>query len=237
MAGIARTLAALAVVALLLTANTAHAALTTGTCLAQKRVAWGTLRKCQATEDAKGLKGKLVDLAQCQAKFQAALTKISAKATKAAIACRYQRNGHTSVTDFDTGLMWERKTDDDIKCALTVPNCSTNKYPWGDAMGTFLSELNGTTDSRLSQTGYAGYTDWRLPTVVELQTIVLAPYPCDTNPCIDPIFGPTVANFYWSATTKAETPDLAWGVYFNTGYVDVISKGTNFYVRAVRTGL
>jgi hypothetical protein len=227
-------------VALLLTTSVADAALTTGACLAQKRVAWGTLRKCQATEEAKGLKGKPADLAQCQAKFQAALTKISAKATKAAIACRYQRNGDTSVTDFDTGLMWERKTDDDVKCALAVPNCWTNGYVWNDAMGKFLSELNGATDSATSQAGYAGRTDWRLPTVVELQTILLAPYPCDTSPCIDPIFGPTVADYaYWSATTVAVYPGGAWGVGFNNGFANYGShnKDDSNYVRAVRAGL
>jgi hypothetical protein len=237
MTGIARTLTTLTIVALLLAASAAHAAFTTGVCLAQKRVAWGTLRKCQATEEAKGLKGKPADLAQCQAKFQAALTKISAKAMKAVIPCRYQRNGDTSVTDFDTGLMWERKTDDDIKCILAVPNCWTNTYVWDDAMGKFLSELNGATDSATSQAGYAGHTDWRLPTVVELQAILLAPYPCGTSPCIDPIFGPTAANYYWSATTGASFPNPAWHVNFGTGKVYTSGPDALTAVRAVRTGL
>ena len=76
----------LAVVALLLAASVADAALTTGTCLAQKRVAWATLRKCQGTEEAKQLKGKPANLPQYLTKFQTALAKITAKATKAMIA-------------------------------------------------------------------------------------------------------------------------------------------------------
>jgi len=34
--------------------------------------------------------------------------------------------------------------------------------------------------------------DWRLPTVLELQTILAQPYPCAMEPCIDTeFFGPT----------------------------------------------
>ena len=56
--------------ALLLVASAAHAALTTEKCLEQKRKAWGDLRKCQATEDAKRLRAKAADLANCQTKLQ-----------------------------------------------------------------------------------------------------------------------------------------------------------------------
>ena len=39
-----------------------------------------------------------------------------------------------------------------------------------------------------------------------------------TGPCIDQtVFGPTVASFYWSATTVATDPGLAWYVLFNSG--------------------
>jgi hypothetical protein len=208
---------------LLLPGSSADAALTTGKCLAQKSKAWGNLRKCQATARAKILEGKVGDLTKCQTAFQGVLTKIGAKATKAAIACRYGANGDGTVTDYDTGLQWEQKTDNDITCILAFPNCWTNTYVWNDAMAKFLSEMNGTTDSALSQAGYAGYTDWRLPTVGELQTILLAPFDCGTSPCIDPIFGLTVVGFYWSAT--------------NNGFVNDGFKTDNLYVRAVRAGL
>jgi len=45
----------------------------------------------------------------------------------------------------------------------------------------------------------------RAPNIAELRTILLSQYPCRTNPCIDPIFGPTQA-FYWSSTTLANFP-------------------------------
>jgi hypothetical protein len=238
MAPIARTLTAVAV-AVLLVATTADAALTTGACLAQKRVAWGDLRKCQATERAKALKGKSADLARCQTKFQAKLTKINDKATKAVIPCRYGDNGDGTVTDYATGLQWERK-DGDLGgiCLIfsgVVSHCVNTTYTWADAQ-SFVSgaSADGTTVASFR----AGYADWRLPTIVELETILLAPYPsCGTIPCIDPIFGPTAAGFYKSATTNANGPSNAWDVNFNNGDVGYSTKDNNGYVRAVRTGL
>src|SRR5258705_276721 len=82
-----------------------------------------------------------------------------------------------------------------------------------------------------------GTKAWRLPTIVELQTILLDPYPCGTSPCIDPVFGPTVANRYWSATTFATSPTDAWYVYFNDGFVAKNNKFGGYDVRAVRAGL
>ena len=83
--------------------------------------------------------------------------------------------------------------------------------------------------------GFAGYCDWRLPTIVELQTILLEP--CGTDPCIDPIFGPTVSFVYWSATSAASNPVLAWFVDFFGGDVDFgADKSLVFSVRAVRGG-
>jgi hypothetical protein len=72
--------------------------------------------------------------------------------------------------------------------------------------------------------------------VVELQTTLKDPFPCGTSPCIDPVFGPTVAFFYWSATTHATGPIFAWVVGFNNGLVTGDNKFNNNYVRAVRGG-
>lgn len=66
----------------------------------------------------------------------------------------------------------------------------------------------------------------------------MAPFPCGTSPCIDPIFGPTAANFYWSSTTRTPTfPTDGWGVNFADGNLNLSDKDTGRFVRAVRGGL
>jgi hypothetical protein len=70
-----------------------------------------------------------------------------------------------------------------------------------------------------------------------LQTILLTPYPCGTNPCINPTFGPAQSGYYWSATTLSGYPGEAWYVAFDAGSVATLSKSEfSFSVRAVRGG-
>lgn len=86
-------------------------------------------------------------------------------------------------------------------------------------------------------TGAAAVTDAEKCEAAK-QTILLAPFPCGTNPCIDPIFDPTQTGSYWSASTYAPDPMFAWGVYFGDGYVHTVMKPINsLYVRAVRGSL
>jgi hypothetical protein len=82
------------------------------------------------------------------------------------------------------------------------------------------------TDLRL-----AGVSDWRLPSVGELQSIV----DCGRfGPAIDPAFG-SLSSVYWSSTTYAAFPDRAWFVHFDDGLVSGgAGKDGNDYVRAVR---
>ncbi|MFQ5506557.1 MAG: DUF1566 domain-containing protein [Planctomycetota bacterium] len=146
---------------------------------------------------------------------------------------RFVDNGDGTVSDNRTGLMWEKK----------VPgggclHCVDDLYDWTDAMSEWISEVNGLTGDPDAQAGLGGHTDWRLPTIVELQTILLEPFPCGTNPCIDSIFGPTASFKYWSSTTIATPPFFAWGVSFGNGGVRDGLKGLSaFLVRGVRGGL
>jgi hypothetical protein len=206
------------------------------------------LRACRAAEGAKQILGKVGDLAKCEAKFQEKLAKLDAKAAKAGVDCRYRDYGDGTVTDFDTGLQWEKKDGVGGLADLANPHDVDNPYTWtavygeatpnGTAFTDFLPKLNGASINGVTLTGcFAGHCDWRMPTIVELKTILKDPFPCGTSPCIDPVFGPTVASYYWSATTWPTSPGDAWNVFFDDGDVFHFPKGIAYRVRAVRTGL
>jgi hypothetical protein len=117
----------------------------------------------------------------------------------------FVNNGNGTVTDTTTGLMWQQ-ADDGI--ART----------WEQA----LAHCEGST--------LANRTDWRLPNVRELASIVDDSH---SGPTIDPAFS-CRSDYYWSGSTYAYNPAGAWSVYFNFGYVDWRLKSVSNYVRCVR---
>lgn len=168
---------------------------------------------------------------------------------------RFTDNGDETITDNQTGLMWEKKlaadgTDggnctDSIQAYRDV-RCVNNLYSWTDladgddtnadgmAFTELLSTLNQKATDDPESSCFANHCDWRVPRLVELRSIVFEQYPCSTSPCIDGIFGPTAANFYWSSSTFAAVPTGAWGVLFSDGFIDAGNKLNSFHVRAVR---
>ena len=209
----------------LLGASAAEAGFTSGQCLTQKARAWATLRQCG------------VDAARCQAKFVETLAKIDSKATQAEIACRYADNGDGTVTDYDTGLQWERKSGVPAGlCALGHLHCVNVLYDWSDAQAFAGGESD---DGSTLSPCFAGHCDWRLPTIAELQGIldVNAPGCGGGSPCIDPIFGPTRAGIYWSSTTNASGTSGAWRLNFGAGVLGTSDKDSENFVRVVRDGL
>ena len=138
-------------------------------------------------------------------------------------ALSYQDNGDGTITDLNTGLQWEKKV-----AGSGCLHCVNDTYTFANATTTFIDAVNAE-----SGTGFAGFNDWRLPNVRELQSIV------DYgrfDPTIDPAFGPTDAFFTWSSTSRAGAPSLAWEVNFLVGFVVESNKGQFFSVRAVRGG-
>lgn len=175
---------------------------------------------------------------KCQTKYAAVWPKLRAKTPGSTCdAERFVGNG-TTVTDNLTGLQWEMKQNLDAVQNLSDPHDADNDYTWsasppaatGTVFTTFLPTLNGGVC-------FAGQCDWRLPTTQELQTILLAPRPCGTSPCIDPVFGPTAAKGHWSATSDVEFPDLAWDPFFGNGTIHFYDKTFSSAARAVRAGL
>lgn len=170
---------------------------------------------------------------------------------------RFEDNGDGTVTDHETGLMWEKKADLDavpVSCTSAGvcpdPNDADNLYTWtdtdtptalptGTAFTVFLTQLN-------TGAGFAGFTDWRLPTLAELHALV--DYEDATSPLVNVAFDSgctgsctittcscTVADRYWSDSSVASTPTDAWVVDPGNGEVLWDTKDTDYSVRAVRT--
>ena len=239
----------LTVIAATIVTGTAHAALTTPSCLAKKRQAAAKLQHCRGVEEAKALQAKPADAAKCTTKFQAKIAAITEKASDAAIPCRFADNGDGTVIDYDTGLQWEQKNGANGVENAGNPHDVDNDYSWNTTAGgtapngtvftDFLAKLNTCTAGTgfIQQSGFAFHCDWRLPSLAELQSILVAPAPCGTNPCIDPIFGPTKSGPYWTATTYGDAPDEAWIVHFSVGAADTFFKDQfTLFARAVRGG-
>ncbi|MBF0353602.1 MAG: DUF1566 domain-containing protein [SAR324 cluster bacterium] len=121
----------------------------------------------------------------------------------------YTDNGNSTVTDNVTGLMWQKEDDGSTRT-------------WDNA-GTYCSGLS-----------LGGYSDWRLPTPRELQSIVsYGTY----NPAINGTYFPnTQNNRYWSSMSYINNSTHAWYLSTQKGEINRDVKSTTSYVRCVRGG-
>lgn len=118
-------------------------------------------------------------------------------------------NGDGTITDNATGRMWMQATAED-------------KMNWPDALA-WCESLS-----------LAGYDDWRLPTIKEIESIVN-----DVNEELainSNYFSDTMPSNYWSSTTRDEDPAYAWHVSFSGIKYGYSYKTYAYYVRAVRGG-
>ncbi|MDM8541978.1 DUF1566 domain-containing protein [Desulfococcaceae bacterium HSG9] len=135
------------------------------------------------------------------------------------------------VLDRITGLMWQQS---------------------GSKKGLTYKEAQAYIE-KLNQDRFAGYDDWRLPTIPELISLLESEeqteglyinpifdkkqnwcWSSDTNPIFDK--KQKKQNWCWSSDTVKGSSGLAWLVYFNYGDVDYNYLSTTCYVRLVRAG-
>ncbi len=114
-----------------------------------------------------------------------------------------------TVIDNLTGLMWVKDAS-----SPTVGSCNmTGGSNWINALD-YVSCLNGVY--------YLGYSDWRLPNVNELETLV-NPGESESATWLNAQGFTGVANsyyFYWSSTTSSLGGTAAFIVYIGIQYID-----------------
>ncbi len=109
---------------------------------------------------------------------------------------------------------------------------SISKLEWqDDAVGSTMVWEDAITYCEDLSLG--GYSDWRLPNVNELKSIVNR---AKVNPAIKDGFENVSSNRYWGSTTVEGDERDAWIVYFNYGGVYYGRKDYGYYVRCVRDG-
>ena len=142
----------------------------------------------------------------------------------------FQDNGDGTITDDATGLTWSQDDSGAV---------DPDGMNWAEALA-WVEEMNAEA--------YLGYSDWRLPNVKELQSLVDYTRSPETTgtAAIDPLFttteitnedGETDYGYYWSSTTHANTTDTpgsaasyvafgqALGYSSDTGWTDVHGAG------------
>ncbi|TFG64752.1 MAG: DUF1566 domain-containing protein [Nitrospirales bacterium] len=118
--------------------------------------------------------------------------------------------GGAAVLDKETGLVWEQSPQ-------------TTTHHWSDARLECMART------------VSGRKGWRLPAVNELASLIDM---TNTNPALPTghPFSNVLPSHYWSATTSANIPTLAWDAHFGNGEVARNTKPSYVFVWCVRGG-
>jgi hypothetical protein len=125
-------------------------------------------------------------------------------ATRFIILSNFPGTVYQAVLDRETGLVWERSPSLDI-------------ISWKEARVECLNK------------GFTGRRGWRLPSVVELSSLI-DPFtgPPPGLPPGHPFLGYPEDGFWWTATTDADDANFVWTVRFDGGTVNTVPKSFQF---------
>lgn len=153
-------------------------------------------------------------------------------------AGKYIDNNDDTVTDCSTNLMWKKYSEGQrsIACGKGM----VRQYSWENAV------------KRFKQSSFAGYNDWRLPTIKELRSLTSCHRKVSSpliearyaptlryNKCAKPainhhVFPNTSPTRYWTSSTFFNKDDYAWALHFDSGHDEESLKYYNGSVRLVR---
>jgi hypothetical protein len=129
-------------------------------------------------------------------------------------------HGNGTVTHNLTGLMWKQCAE-----GLSGESCtgSATELTWAEAL------------VQAKNANFASHTDWRLPNIKELESIVES---CGYEPSINETLFPATPfiKIFWSGSSYVPYPTNAWNVNFYKGFTGLEQRAVSAYVRLVRGG-
>ncbi|HEC15771.1 MAG TPA: DUF1566 domain-containing protein [Sedimenticola sp.] len=138
---------------------------------------------------------------------------------------RFENTADGAIMDKQTGLMWKTCSEGQT---WRRDGCQGDAgvYSWQEAL------LRAEAVNRGG--GYAGHSDWRVPNIKELDSLVeLA--------CFEPainveVFPDTPPGYFWAASPYLSDSEFAWGIGFRHGDSLIGRKTRAYHVRLVRGG-
>lgn len=132
----------------------------------------------------------------------------------------YVDNEDGTVTDLRSGLMWKQCVQG--RSGSSCGNGTVTTMTWAAALAAAQAST------------FAGYSDWRLPNIRELQSLVEV---CHTYPAINDAYFPNDPSWYvWSGSPFPALLNHAWHVGFFYGDALGAARNDSNVVRLVRSG-
>jgi hypothetical protein len=136
---------------------------------------------------------------------------------------RFADQNNNTILDNNTGLIWTKDAN-----APGPTACVPATMKKWQASLDYVNCLN--------INDYLGFTDWRLPNVVELRSLANTSQSATSQWLIAQGFTGLQPEPYWSSSSAADGPSSAWGVDMGVGAVDGDDKSDVNYVWPVRSG-
>ncbi|WP_188150212.1 DUF1566 domain-containing protein [Teredinibacter waterburyi] len=135
---------------------------------------------------------------------------------------RFKQSEDGTVVDADTGLMWRECLE-----GVTGASCDEGEpvaLTWAGAL-TYVPTLN-------ANGGFAGYSDWRLPNIRELSTLV--ELQC-SNPAMNVVvFENAPSTHVWASSPYHFYTHYSWYVDFSNGAATYDERIVSKTLRLVR---